>query len=53
MHFMKGEFIPKGFGTGLYKGFCAVVEEESDDSSSDEAKEESNSDFSSDSVEDF
>ena len=26
MHFTKGEFIPKGFGTGLYKGYCAVVE---------------------------
>ena len=55
MHYRKGEFIPKGFGTGLYKVYCGLVEEcETDESSSlddtsesdmeDESESESSSD---------
>ena len=52
MHYQKGEFIPPGFGSGVYKAYCEVVEEsesEAEDTSSEEQKEESYSDSDSDS----
>ena len=53
MHYQKGEFVPTGFGSGLYKGYCEAVEEsESEDTSSGDQKEESDSDYDSDSSSD-
>ena len=47
MHYKKGDYIPKGFGTGLYKAYCQIITESDSEQDSDEVKDESDSELDS------
>jgi len=54
MHYRSEDHLPKGWGKGLYKGYCGLVEEsDCEEVSSDDAKDESDSETSSAATEDF